>query len=130
MKRIKKILELFLCTLLLSSLIPMKVHADVGPKPSTVIEIEGLEDEVYYGTLLSQYKSNGPLSVMSESGLAAKQNDEDYEIWKAFAEYEDRDGYFFFRNSLSVGEQTVLIGPIIRHLPLRYCCIFRDMIPL
>lgn len=95
MKKIKKIVMFFLCTVALSGMVPMKAHADMGPKPSTVIEIEGLEDEVYYGTLLSERESTGPLSVMSESGLATKQDDEDYEIWKAFAEYEDKDGYFF-----------------------------------
>lgn len=95
MKEVKKITVLFLCTIVLASLVPIKAYADMGPKPSTVIEIEGLGDEVYYGTLLSKYKSTGPLSVMSESGLALKQGEKDYEIWKAFVEYEDKDGYFF-----------------------------------
>ena len=95
MKKIKKIVMFFLCTVALSGMVPMKAQADAGPKPSTVIEIEGLEDEVYYGTLLSERESTGPLSVMSESGLAARQKDEDYEIWKAFVEHEDKDGYFF-----------------------------------
>ncbi len=95
MRKIQKLIRLFIYTVALAGLFPMKAHADMGPKPSTVIEIEGLEDEVYYGTLLSKYQSTGPLTVMSESGLAAKQNDEDYEIWKAFVEYEDGDGYFF-----------------------------------
>ena len=95
MKKIKKIVMFFLCTVALSGMVPMKAQADAGPKPSTIIEIEGLEDEVYYGTLLSERESTGPLSVMSESGLAARQKDEDYEIWKAFVEHEDKDGYFF-----------------------------------
>ena len=95
MRKTRKLIVLFICTIVLTNMVPMKVYADIGPKPSTVIDIEGLEDEVYYGTLLSKYKSTGPLSVMSESGLALKQGDEDYEIWKAFVEYEDEDGYFF-----------------------------------
>lgn len=95
MRKMKKMVELFLCTVVLACMIPMKVHADVGPKPSTVIEIEGLEDEVYYGTLLSQSKNSGFTEAMSESELAAKQKDDDYEIWKKFAGYEDADGYYF-----------------------------------
>lgn len=96
--RIKKFIVLFMCSLVCVSLIPMKVRADMGPKPSVIIEIEGLEDEVYYGTLLSQRNTNGPIDVMSETELAQKQGEDNYEIWKAFAEYKDKDGYYFLPN--------------------------------
>lgn len=96
--RIKKFIVLFMCSFVFVNLIPMKVHADMGPKPSVVIEIEGLEDEVYYGTLLSQRNTNGPIDVMSETELAQKQGEDNYEIWKAFAAYKDKDGYYFLPN--------------------------------
>lgn len=98
MRKIKKFILLFLCTIVLTSLIPMNVHADMGPKPSVVIEIDGLEDEVYYGTLLSERSSNGPLDVMNDSDLEAKQDEEEYEVWKAFVEYVDKDGFYFLPN--------------------------------
>lgn len=98
MKKIKKIILLFLGTIVLTGMIPMYAHADMGPKPSVVIEIEGLKDEVYYGTLLSERSSNGPLDVMNDSDLASKQDDEKYEVWKAFVEYEDEDGFYFLPN--------------------------------
>ena len=98
MRKIEKLLLLIICCVVLSSLIPMYARADMGPKPSVIIEIEGLKDEVYYGTLLSERSTNGPLDAMNEADLAAKQNDEEYEIWKAFAEYADKDGFYFLPN--------------------------------
>lgn len=94
MKKIKSIIGMILCTFILVNMFPMKVQADMGPKPSVVIEIVGLEDEVYYGTLLSHSSGNGPYEAISE--CTGKQGSEDYEIWKAFVEYEDSDNYYFF----------------------------------
>lgn len=98
MRKIEKLLLLIMCCVVLSSLMPMYARADMGPKPSVVIEIEGLKDEVYYGTLLSERSTNGPLAAMNEADLAAKQNDEEYEIWKAFSEFVDKDGFYFLPN--------------------------------
>ena len=97
MKRIKRFMVLLLCTIVLTSLMPLNVYADMGPQPSVVIEIEGLEDEVYYGTLLSK-SSSGPLDVMNESELKEKQAEDEYEVWKAFVEYEDMEGFYFLPN--------------------------------
>lgn len=38
-------------------------YADLGPKPSVVINFENMSDELCYGTLLSQQPSTGPSSV-------------------------------------------------------------------
>lgn len=40
--------------LLLLPLTAMPVSADVGPKPSVVVALEGLEGRTCWGTLLSQ----------------------------------------------------------------------------
>ena len=54
------ILVLFL-VLLLS--MPLVINADTGPKPSVVISFEGLENEKYYVTLLSESPTTGPHRV-------------------------------------------------------------------
>lgn len=50
----------------------------------------------------------------------------DYEIWKAFVEYEDPDGYFFYRKAGGLMRQRSLHGLIIRQNPLRFYCISRN----
>ena len=95
MRKLKQVFLLVLSVGILIGLMPMEVRADMGPKPSVVIDIEGLTDEVYYGTLLSERPSNGPIDVMSEAELEVKQDEEEYEIWKAFVKYKDVDGYYF-----------------------------------
>lgn len=44
-------------TLLAAVLLPLTVHADMGPKPSVRVHFENLSGEVCYGTLLSQESS-------------------------------------------------------------------------
>lgn len=46
--------------LLLLPLTAMPVSADVGPKPSVVVALEGLEGRTCWGTLLSQQEGTGP----------------------------------------------------------------------
>lgn len=41
-------------------------HGDIGPKPSIVIQFEGLGNESYILTLLSEELSTGPYSAISE----------------------------------------------------------------
>ena len=77
MRKLKQVFLLVLSVGLLVGLIPMEVRADMGPKPSVVIDIEGLTNEVYYGTLLSERPCNGPIGVMGEAELEAKQDEEE-----------------------------------------------------
>lgn len=73
------------------------VSADIGPKPSVQITFTGMEGEEYYGTLLSLYDSTGPARVWDGDDRNARYEEGEYEIWKAFAEYKDADGFYFLQ---------------------------------
>ena len=82
---------IYLIVIICSFAIPVTVKADMGPKPSVVIEVIGFEDKEYYVTLLSERNSTGPWS-----------NGNDYydfmgEEWvfEEFEKYQDKDGYYF-----------------------------------
>lgn len=51
--------------LLLLPLTAMPVSADVGPKPSVVVALEGLEGRTCWGTLLSQQEGTGRTAVFT-----------------------------------------------------------------
>lgn len=70
---------------------PVTIKADIGPKPSVVIEITGLEDKNYYATLLSEKKSTGP---WSHGNPYYDYMGEEW-VFKEFSKYEDVDGYYF-----------------------------------
>lgn len=56
--------------LLLLPLTAMPVSADVGPKPSVVVALEGLEGRTCWGTLLSQQEGTGPYGRFYEEAAA------------------------------------------------------------
>lgn len=91
----KKILA-FVCAALIIAFfyaaVPKEISADMGPKPSVVIDFENMNGETYYVTLLSSQKSTGPY-IAHEGG--DEENTDD--IWRAFAHYKDKDGYYFLQ---------------------------------
>lgn len=88
----KKVKNLVVSVVLLFILVPpMSVSADLGPKPSVVVEFAGLEEENYYVTLLSEQDSTGPWSHGNE--YYDYLGDE--KVFEKFSEYEDEDGYYF-----------------------------------
>lgn len=72
--------------------------ADTGPKPSVRITFENMGDTLCYGTLLSLEPSTGPDSVWdgTEEGKYIPGGVPE-EIWRAFVDYEDTDGYYFLQ---------------------------------
>lgn len=115
-KRAAKLL-LLLCMALLLSSYPVKASADTGPKPSVTIDFENAGDEICYGTLLSKAKGNGPWIVWDGTGNAdyAKDADETawsgrapYEVWKAFVDYEDKDGFYYLQFAERIDESETL----------------------
>jgi hypothetical protein len=78
---------------------PLTTYADIGPKPSIVIDFEGYENEAYYVTLLSEIPSTGPHSALGEKPNIQRyqRDDEDYEIWNKFVSYRDKDGFYFLQ---------------------------------
>lgn len=73
-------------------LFPVTVRADMGPKPSVTVEFTGLEDEVYYVTLLSD-----------QAGKAAWRGENDYldwygdkAVWEKFRDYASGTEFHFW----------------------------------
>ena len=93
----KKLTLLLICIMLLVLLFPTIASADMGPKPSVVIDFHGLSGEVYYVTLLSSVDSTGPYSAARNSSRSYKAGDEDYQVFEKFLEYNDTDGYYFLQ---------------------------------
>ena len=98
----------FLCA---GFFLPAKVKADMGPKASVHIQFENMLDEVCYGTLLSKEESTGPASAWSgwedDARVKEKYPFSYYfkrDIWEAFVNYEDPDGYYFLQEGWTVSE--------------------------
>ena len=111
-KKLKKIVLFILCVVIIIVGFPMTAKADMGPKPSVTIRFENMGDELCYGTLLSKNESAGSASAWDGNDDHARyRNDENYpygmfnyDIWKAFVEYEDIDGYYFLQQGWLVSE--------------------------
>ncbi len=105
---VSKILTLLMCAALTVLMFPMTVSADTGPKPSVRISFENMGDELCYGTLLSETAFTGPASVWDGKEEHIRNNDLDLEIWKAFVDYKDADGYYFLQWGWQVNETKEL----------------------
>ena len=91
----KRIAAIIACLLMLA-LLPTAAFADMGPKPSVRIGIEGLvPDEPCWGTLLSEEASTGPSRAYDGENARVGEAGED--VWRAFVDYEDPDGYYFLQ---------------------------------
>ncbi len=107
MKKARKWLLALLCTAFLLSSFPVKASADTGPKPSVTVEFINIGDGVCYATLLSDKAGNGPWIAWDGTPktefYAVGENHETisgrvpYEIWKAFVDYRDEDGFYFLQ---------------------------------
>lgn len=93
----KKLFIIVFSTLFLLISTPLPIHADIGPKPSVHVTIEGVGNQVYYATLLSKYESTGPESAYQGNNARYTMEDEEYPIWKAFVDYQDSDGFYFLQ---------------------------------
>jgi hypothetical protein len=93
----KKIWAFLICIIMAVSMLPLFASADIGPKPSVSVTIEGAAGETYFATLLSERKSTGPASAYDGSYARYTADDEEYDIWETFVAYEDSDGYYFLQ---------------------------------
>lgn len=100
----KKIMSVFICLVFVFSLLSMTVSADTGPKPSVKIKFENMSDELCYATLLSKSPGAGPHSVWDGNEEHILNYDLELDIWRAFAEYKDADGYYFLQSAWKVNE--------------------------
>ena len=62
----KLVSVMFFMMVMAVMMFPTTAYADIGPKASVVVDFIGLEDEVYYTTLLSEEISTGPYSFSDE----------------------------------------------------------------
>lgn len=91
-RRISQRMGAIFLAFLLFFMLSWPAMADTGPKPSVVIDFEGLESEIYYVTLLSKEEGTGPWSRDDDT------NWDDAGMQKAalaFREYQDKDGYSY-----------------------------------
>ena len=97
----KTLLAFLICLFAAVFALPLTVSADMGPKPSVTVTVEGADGRDFYGTLLSERDSTGPQSAYDpERHGPSYQYSEGYgdeEIFRKFIEYEDPDGYYFLQ---------------------------------
>lgn len=97
----KTLLAFLACLFAAVFVLPLTVSADMGPKPSVTVTVEGADGRDFYGTLLSERSSTGPQSAYDpERHGPSYQYSEGYgdeEVFRQFIEYEDPDGYYFLQ---------------------------------
>lgn len=93
-RKLSQLIIVFLCMVML---FPIGVNADTGPKPSVRIKFENMGDELCYGTLLAKEESTGPASAWDGKEENIDLSFVDRDIWEAFVNYEDSDGYYFLQ---------------------------------
>lgn len=93
----KRLVTALVCTVLLVCLLPVNAWADTGPKPSVHIAIENMDGRECYGTLLSKSASTGPASAWDGEEEASPNFEISREIWRAFVDYKDPDGFYFLQ---------------------------------
>ncbi|MBQ8683943.1 MAG: hypothetical protein IJ518_05450 [Clostridia bacterium] len=102
-----RLFAVVLCLLLLPAF-ALTVCADIGPKPSVRVTFANMGDALCYGTLLSEYPSTGPQSVWDGNEEHIYTDGLDMAVWRAFADYEDADGYYFLQIGWQVNEAKSL----------------------
>ena len=110
----KKLLFRLLNAALLCLLLSTTAFADMGPKASVKITLEGLGDRPCYATLLSQEDSTGPASawdgVSEPEAWMLPGGDGAREAFYAFANYRDPDGMYFLCRVFEVREGSFTWG--------------------
>ena len=96
---------LIILTILFWGILPIEVKADMGPKPSIVIDINDEED--CYATLLSKQEVSGPYVAYDLYGKQIFGGEMDEEIFAAFSTYEDVDGYHFMQLVWNLNEGNI-----------------------
>lgn len=96
------------CFVITFAVFPVTAYADTGPKPSIHITFENMREDVCYGTLLSKSDSTGPASAWDGNPDHIRSSDLDIDIWQAFVDYEDADGYFFLQRGWLCSEKKEL----------------------
>ena len=103
---------LLLCSILCIS---PAARADTGPKPSVHVRFSGLpECTACYGTLLSKNSSTGPAGAWDGDEDTAYNyghitDATDRKVWRAYAECEDVDGYYYLQHHFDLVADPELV---------------------
>jgi len=92
----------FIILLMIIIFCVVPVSADMGPKPTVKIDINGLEGKTYYVTLLSKEKSTGPHNIIKDIKKIDK-NTKNYDIILKFYNYKDE---YYYLNTFEDCSQT------------------------
>lgn len=103
-RKFKQFFIRVLCALFVFMALPMTIHADIGPKASVRIQFKNMPNELCYGTLLSDKESTGPASVWDGIKEHARKDEETADIWDAFVNYKDSDGYYYLQQHYKVSD--------------------------
>ena len=103
-RKFKQFFIRVLCALFVFMALPVTIHADIGPKASVRIQFKNMPDELCYGTLLSDKESTGPASVWDGIKEHARKDEETADIWNAFVNYKDPDGYYYLQQHYKVSD--------------------------
>ena len=103
-RKIKQFFIRVLCALFVFMALPVTILADIGPKASVHIQFKNMPDELCYGTLLSEKESTGPASVWDGIKEHARKDEETSDIWNAFVNYKDSDGYYYLQQHYKVSD--------------------------
>jgi hypothetical protein len=98
----KKVILLFLISILIIVVFSINTAADIGPKPSVVIDFEGFLGRDYYVTLLADVQSSGNNRTVDRDGRSRyKEGDANYQVFKKFLDFAETDadaeGYYFLQ---------------------------------
>lgn len=100
-RRFTRIFALLMC-LITAVALSVTASADMGPKPSVNVDFENLGDELCYATLLSR-TSTGPASAWDGDDNHSYMP-YGYDVWKAFVDYEDPDGFYYLQETWQINE--------------------------
>lgn len=104
-EKLTQLIFVFLCLIMM---FPIGVSGDTGPKPSVRIQFKNMGDELCYGTLLSKEESTGPARAWDGEEENINLDFVDRDIWEAFVNYEDSDGYYFLQWAWKVNDTKEL----------------------
>lgn len=99
----KKLLIVFLAIMCTFCIV---ANADLGPKPSITVNFKNMPSDTCYIALLSEYESNGPCWAWNGEEDYKELGELDEEIWRAFVEYKDSDGYYYLQNGQLLENNT------------------------
>ncbi len=112
-KNIIKSLAMLIFSVVTLACLSISASADMGPKSSAHIKFENMGDELCYATLLSSEEFTDRHCAWQGNDYSQYTGSTDFEIWRAFVEYQDPDGYYYLQETWRVDLEKGFIWDII-----------------